>query len=143
MPLDDQAVVARWRGTWFSVNNIAVSKFKTTSLNKVKKAPYVSISNVPSVHSQLSNQESDTTTFRDEKIVIVLWVVETKFVANSNWKKQNVLVSNECNEKVVILQRTHTVYIFHILIILSFTWLLSKKFHMFIYWGFSYMRHLN
>ena len=91
-------------------------KFKTTSsaLNKVKKAPSVSVSDLRSVLSQPSDQESDTTTFSDEKIVIVRGVVETKSVVNGNWKKQNVLVSHESNEKAVILQRTQTVFIFHI-----------------------------
>ncbi|CAH1429789.1 unnamed protein product [Lactuca virosa] len=85
-------------------------KFKTTSsaLNKVKKAPSVSVSDLRSVLSQPSDQESDTTTFSDEKIVIVRGVVETKSVVNGNWKKQNVLVSHESNEKAVILQRTQT-----------------------------------
>lgn len=46
--------------------------------------------------------------------------METKSVVNGDWKKQNVLLSHESNEKVVTLERTQTIYIFHILILLSF-----------------------
>lgn len=88
----------------------SVLKFKTTSsaLNKVKKAPSVSVSDLRSVLSSPSDDGTDTTTFSDEKIVIVRGVVETKSVVNGNWKKQNVLVSHESNEKAVILQTTQT-----------------------------------
>ncbi|KAI3711958.1 hypothetical protein L1987_70507 [Smallanthus sonchifolius] len=88
----------------------SVLKFKTTSsaLNKVKKAPSVSVSDLRSVLSNHSDQDTDTTTSCDEKLVIVRGVVETKSVVNGNWKKQNVLVSHESNEKAVILQRTQT-----------------------------------
>ncbi|KAK9060526.1 hypothetical protein SSX86_021230 [Deinandra increscens subsp. villosa] len=88
----------------------SVIKFKTTSsaLNKVKKAPSVSVSDLRSVLSNNSDQEADTTTSGDEKLVIVRGVVETKSVVNGNWKKHNVLVSHESNEKAVILQRTQT-----------------------------------
>ncbi|CAH1425418.1 unnamed protein product [Lactuca virosa] len=82
----------------------SVLKFKTTSssLNKVKKAPSVSVSDLPSILSHPSDQESDTTTFSDEKIIIIRRVVETKFIVNGDWKKQNVLLSHEFNEKSVI-----------------------------------------
>lgn len=88
----------------------SVLKFKTTSsaLHKVKKAPSVSVSDLRSVLSHSSDQDTDTTSCVDEKLVIVRGVVETKSVVNGNWKKQNVLVSHESNEKAVILQRTQT-----------------------------------
>lgn len=88
----------------------SVLKFKTTSsaLHKVKKAPSVSVSDLRSVLSHSSDQDTDTTSCDDEKLVIVRGVVETKSVVNGNWKKQNVLVSHESNEKAVILQRTQT-----------------------------------
>lgn len=88
----------------------SVLKFKTTSsaLNKVKKAPSVSVSDLRSVLSHSSDQDTETSTCADEKLVIVRGVVETKSVVNGNWKKQNVLVSHESNEKAVILQRTQT-----------------------------------
>ncbi|KAI3814906.1 hypothetical protein L1987_14553 [Smallanthus sonchifolius] len=88
----------------------SIFKFKTTSsaLNKVKKAPSVSVSDLRSVISNPSDQDTDTTTSCDEKLVIIRGVVETKSVVNGNWKKQNVLVSHESNEKAVILQRTQT-----------------------------------
>ncbi|KAK1414223.1 hypothetical protein QVD17_29965 [Tagetes erecta] len=92
----------------------SVIKYKTTAsaLNKVKNAPSVSVSDLRSVISNCSDQDTDTVTdtsgSSDEKIVIVRGVVETKSVVNGNWKKQNVLVSHESNEKAVILQRTQT-----------------------------------
>lgn len=88
----------------------SVLKFKTTSsaLNKVKGAPSVSVSDLRSVLSNPSDQDTNTTTSGDEKLVIIRGVVETKSIVNGNWKKQNVLVSHESNEKAVILQRTQT-----------------------------------
>ncbi|KVH92902.1 E3 ubiquitin-protein ligase SPL2 isoform X1 [Cynara cardunculus var. scolymus] len=88
----------------------SVLKYKTTSsaLNKVKKAPSVGVSDLRSVLSHSSDQDTDTTSCVDEKLVIVRGVVEAKSVVNGNWKKQNVLVSHESNEKAVILQRTQT-----------------------------------
>ncbi|KAD2394025.1 hypothetical protein E3N88_41002 [Mikania micrantha] len=70
-------------------------KLKTTSsaLNKVKKAPSVSVSDLRSIISNPSDRDTDTTSSGDEKLVIVRGVVETKSVVNGNWKKQNVLVS--------------------------------------------------
>ncbi|KAM0020294.1 putative transcription factor C2H2 family [Helianthus debilis subsp. tardiflorus] len=87
----------------------SVIKYKTTSsaLNKVKKAPSVSVSDLRSVLSNSSDHDADTSS-SDEKLVIVRGVVETKSAVNGNWKKQNILVSHESNEKAVILQRTQT-----------------------------------
>ncbi|KAF5776844.1 hypothetical protein HanXRQr2_Chr12g0528741 [Helianthus annuus] len=91
----------------------SVIKYKTTSfaLNKVKKAPSVSVSDLRSVLSNSSEHDADTSSSSDEKLVIVRGVVETKSAVNGNWKKQNILVSHESNEKAVILQRTQTVYV--------------------------------
>ncbi|KAJ0861679.1 putative E3 Ubiquitin ligase, GIDE-type [Helianthus annuus] len=88
----------------------SVIKYKTTSfaLNKVKKAPSVSVSDLRSVLSNSSEHDADTSSSSDEKLVIVRGVVETKSAVNGNWKKQNILVSHESNEKAVILQRTQT-----------------------------------
>ncbi|KAJ0488493.1 putative transcription factor C2H2 family [Helianthus annuus] len=88
----------------------SVIKYKTTSsaLNKVKKAPSVSVSDLRSVLSNSSDHDADTSSSSDEKLVIVRGVVETKSAVNGNWKKQNILVSHESNEKAVILQRTQT-----------------------------------
>ncbi|KAL8223607.1 hypothetical protein R6Q57_019082 [Mikania cordata] len=85
-------------------------KLKTTSsaLNKVKKAPSVSVSDLRSIIYNPSDRDTDTTSSGEEKLVIVRGVVETKSVVNGNWKKQNVLVSHESNEKAVILLRTQT-----------------------------------
>lgn len=94
----------------------SVIKFKTTSsaLNKVKKAPSVNVSDLRSVISNPSDQDTDTSSSSEEKLVIVRGVVETKSVVNGNWKKQNVLASHESNEKAVIVQRTQTVYIIYL-----------------------------
>ncbi|KAJ0677435.1 putative transcription factor C2H2 family [Helianthus annuus] len=88
----------------------SVIKYKTTSsaLNKVKKAPSVSVSDLRSILSNSSDHDADTSSSSDEKLVIVRGVVETKSAVNGNWKKQNILVSHESNEKAVILQRTQT-----------------------------------
>ncbi|XP_071716509.1 E3 ubiquitin-protein ligase SPL2 [Rutidosis leptorrhynchoides] len=87
----------------------SVLKFKTTSsaLNKVKNAPFVTVSDLRSVLSNSSDESTDTDTSAEERLVIVRGVVETKSV-NGSWKKPNVLISHESNEKAVILQRTQT-----------------------------------
>lgn len=93
-----------------------IIKFKSTSsaLHKVKIAPSVNVSDLRSVLSTSPDSDTDsnavTVTDENPKLVIVRGVVETKSVVNGNWKKQNVLVSHESNEKAVILQRTQTVY---------------------------------
>ncbi|XP_076930150.1 E3 ubiquitin-protein ligase SPL2-like [Bidens hawaiensis] len=89
----------------------SVIKFKTTSsaLTKVKNAPSVTVSDLRSVIANPSDQDDTCAGASvDEKLVIVRGVVETKPVGNGNWKKQNVLVSHESNEKAVIVQRTQT-----------------------------------
>ncbi|XP_076939290.1 E3 ubiquitin-protein ligase SPL2-like [Bidens hawaiensis] len=89
----------------------SIIKFKTTSsaLTKVKNAPYVTVSDLRSVISGPSDQDTCAgSSSSDEKLVVVRGVVETKSGGNGNWKKQNVLVSHESNEKAVIVQRTQT-----------------------------------
>lgn len=83
----------------------------STALRQIDQSPSFRVSDLRSLLSPSSDDESDQSTSSDGLLVVVRGTVEAKSAIDGNWKslRPNVLVSHESGEKGVILQRTQTV----------------------------------
>lgn len=91
-------------------------KFTSNSkaLRKISKAPTLRVSDLRSVldlpQPSDENQNQNVDQGQTQKLVIVRGQVEPKSAVDGNWKslRSNALVSHECGDKAVIIQRTQT-----------------------------------
>ncbi|RVW52194.1 E3 ubiquitin-protein ligase SPL2 [Vitis vinifera] len=83
----------------------------SSALRQIDQSPSFRVSDLRSLLSPSSDDESDQSTSSDGLLVVVRGTVEAKSAIDGNWKslRPNVLVSHESGEKGVILQRTQTV----------------------------------
>lgn len=82
----------------------------SSALRQIDQSPSFRVSDLRSLLSPSSDDESDQPTSSDGLLVVVRGTVEAKSAIDGNWKslRPNVLVSHESGEKGVILQRTQT-----------------------------------
>lgn len=75
-----------------------------SSLNELRKAPYVSVSDLRHIIPDGDSGQSES----DRKLVVVRGTVEARSSVEGNWKSllPNVLISQESGDRAVIIQRT-------------------------------------
>ncbi|KAA0059400.1 hypothetical protein IC582_002684 [Cucumis melo] len=75
-----------------------------SALNELRKAPYVTVSDLRHIVSDGNSEQSES----DRKLVVVRGTVETRSSVEGNWKslQPNVLISQESGDRAVIIQRT-------------------------------------
>lgn len=78
-----------------------------SSLNELRKAPYVSVSDLRHIIPDGDSGQSES----DRKLVVVRGTVEARSSVEGNWKSllPNVLISQESGDRAVIIQRTQVV----------------------------------
>ncbi|XP_022992269.1 E3 ubiquitin-protein ligase SPL2 [Cucurbita maxima] len=75
-----------------------------SALDELRKAPYVSVSDLRHIISDGDSGKSES----DHKLVVVRGTVEARSSVEGNWKsvQPNVLISQESGDRAVIIQRT-------------------------------------